>query len=90
MKIFHQVSSKRKHQITDDGGELSTAQLSKRTRKNGADAIVEPILLDLSFENESDTVQSNLDDNDKEIEAGIKYLFDQHEIENITTDKIPK
>lgn len=46
--------------------------------------------MDLSFENESDTAQTNLDDDDKEIDAGIASLFEQHQPENITTDKVPK
>lgn len=65
-------------------------QISKRARNNGTNENVEPILLDLSFENVSDTNQTNLVDNDNEIDVGIASLFEQFESENITTDKVPK
>lgn len=64
--------------------------MTKRSRQNDANADSETILLDLSFENESN-IQSNSGDNDKEeIDIEIGSLFEQHDNENIIVDKVAK
>lgn len=64
--------------------------MPKRTRKNETNTIAEPILLDLSFEDETNTELTNKGTNDEEMDIGIKSLFEQHESEIIITEKVRK
>lgn len=79
---------KRKHLASDDEPieDLAAVRTQKRSRKDGADAVNEPILLDLSFEEDSDT-NANIND---DIDIDIAALFEENASESIIIDKVPK
>lgn len=66
--------------------ERATVRAQKRFRKDETDAINEPILMDLSFEEDSNTNANNNED----IDIDIASLFGERESESIIIDKVPK
>lgn len=65
--------------------------MRKRLRKNNTSETSEPILLDLSFEDDSEAIQMNTgSDEDKNIDIEIASLFEPNEAEIVNTDNVPK